>query len=122
MIMSLFNSSHTFHLDGLLEDSCRHASITSDITDHQVNTGQRSNLLEMNPSYGVLPRLDEKAEQTATTSKEANEYFNCPTTVAEEYECIDVSPSPKEKSKVAKKQSLTFNNTEMSNDYENNYI
>ena len=106
-----------------MEDSWRHASVTSNRSiDEQVNAVQQSNLLEMNPSYGVLPRLNEKAEQTAN---EANEYVNSPeesTTVVEEYECIDVSPTPKEKPKVAKKPSLTFKNTRMCNDYEINYI
>lgn len=119
----------------------------SDSTDGKFHAHQLSTLMQINPSYGVLSRITENAEETeVTTTKavvyvngdpkqntenvqkteaattKALRYVNNPTVVAEEYEYMNVSRSSTDQPQISKKQQLTYNDSELSNEYEINYI
>ena len=97
------------YIDGWLEDSW--SAATNDIADGKHKTlGQQPSLLEINPSYGVLPDIPENEAETNKV-------------VDGEYEYIDVSPTSNEKPQSPlKKTPLTSKESEPLNDYEVPYI
>ena len=122
-------------VDGWLEDTW-----SADTTDGEPKACEdQSCRLQVNPSYGVLPSIPEdetKAEATKATAVYVNDtkqnsgvvYANDPQhsrAIVEEYEYIDVSPTPPEHFQPPKQQTLTDTlsaNYEMSANYENHMI
>ena len=126
------------YVDGWLEDSW--CASTSDTTDGKPKACQEPCILQINPSYGVLPSIPESTEEEAKEAKTKaavyvndpkqgmavdNVYANDPKqskAIVEEYEYIDVSPTSTEHSQILKQQTLTYNDSELSADYEDSYI
>ena len=92
-----------FYADSWLEESWCVASVDSIDVKYKACLTQQPSLLQINPSYGVAP-----------------EKTNAGEAIVEEYELMDVSPKPAQQLQVSK--ILTCNNSELSNDYEIEYI
>ena len=116
-------SSLIVHIDGWLEDSW--SATPRDSTDGKHNNVQQSTLLQINPSYGVIPKPIKNAKETEASTIKVDVYVNDPqqiTAVAEEYEYISISPSSTEQPRLPTKQSMADNDLECSDDYENHYL
>ena len=112
------------HIDGWLEDSWSAASRYSTDGKHS-DARQQPSLLQINPSYGVIPKPIKNAKETETSTINVDVYVNDPqqtTAVAEEYEYMSISPSSTEQPRLPTKQSMIDNDLECSDDYENDYL
>ena len=111
------------HIDGWLEDSW--SAALHNKTDGKHNNVQQPSLLQINPSYGVIPKPIKNAKETESSTIKVDVYVNDPqqtTAVAEEYEYISISPSSTEQPQLPTKQSMIDNDLDCSDDYENHYL
>ena len=117
-------SSLFVHIDGWIEDSWSAASHYSTDGKHS-DVHQQPSLLQINPSYGVIPKPIKNVKETETSTIKVDVYVNDPqqiTAVTEEYEYISISPSSTEQPQLPTKQSMVDNDLECSDDYENDYL
>ena len=110
-----------FHVDGWLEDSWCAAS-SSNIYDGKSWVDHEPRSLQINPAYGVSPRITENAEETEATAYVYVNDSKQSTVIAEEYENLNLSPSSAAQSLSPKKQSQNINESELSNEYEIHYF